>query len=77
MAFGFRNFCHFAYLADARQLSSGEVEVGEGQQREHLCPVLDDAAIAHLAIAKLAFHDTEDMLDLGADRAFLSVAFLL
>jgi hypothetical protein len=35
----------------------------EGEEREHLRAVLLDGAIAHLAIAELAFYDAEDVLD--------------
>jgi hypothetical protein len=37
-----------------RKCRAGEIQVCERQQREHLGPVLGDAAIAHLAIAELA-----------------------
>jgi hypothetical protein len=43
-----------------RKRPAGEVQVSERQQREHLRTVLDDAAIAHLAVAELAFHDALD-----------------
>ena len=45
------------------QVGRGRDTVGERQQREHLSAVLGDAAIADLAIAKLAFDDTEHVLD--------------
>ena len=37
-----------------RKCPAGEIQVCERQQREHLGPVLGDAAIAHLSIAELA-----------------------
>src|SRR4029079_10300059 len=48
---------------------AGEIQVCERQQREHLGPVLGDAAIAHLAIAELALNDTKHMLDFRAHLA--------
>ena len=44
-----------------RKCPAGEIQVCERQQREHLGPVLGDAAIAHLSIAELALHDTKHM----------------
>ena len=35
-----------------RKPPAGEIQIGERQQREHLCAVLGDAAIAHLAVAE-------------------------
>src|SRR5262249_10324470 len=58
----------------ARNRPAGEVQVSERQQRKHLCGVLDEAAIAHLAVTELALHDTEHMLDLGADFAEAAIA---
>src|SRR3977135_4392939 len=46
-----------------RKCPAGEIQVCERQQREHLSPVLGDAAIAHLAIAELALNDAKHMLD--------------
>lgn len=63
--------------SDALQLSTTEIEVGEGQQREYLRAVLGDAAIADFTITKLAFEHAEDILDLGADSAMAPVALLL
>src|SRR5262249_42257904 len=57
-----------------RKSPAGEIDIGEREQREHLCAVLGDAAIAHLAIAELAFDDAEDVLDLGADFAEPAIA---
>src|SRR5262249_15381204 len=51
-------------MSRARNRPAGEVQVGERQQREHLCGVLVEAAIAHLAVAELALHATEHMPDL-------------
>src|SRR3954451_23420644 len=52
-----------------RKCPAGEIQVCERQQREHLGPVLGDAAIAHLAVAELALNDTEHMLDFRAHLA--------
>ena len=41
--------------ADAN-VRRGEIQVCEREQREHLGPVLGDAAITHLAIAELTLH---------------------
>jgi hypothetical protein len=56
---------------------AGEIQVGERQQREHLGPVLGDAAIAHLAIAELALNDTKHMLDFRAHLAEAMIASTL
>src|SRR5262245_64230488 len=61
-------------MSRARNRPAGEVQVGERQQREHLCGVLVEAAIAHLAVAELALHDTEHMLDLRADFPEAAIA---
>ena len=45
---------------------ASEVEIGERQQREQLRGVLFEAAIAHLAVAKLACQNTEYVFDLRA-----------
>src|SRR3954469_15517176 len=52
-----------------RKCPAGEIQVCERQQREHLSPVLGDAAIAHLAIAELALNDAKHMLDSCAHLA--------
>src|SRR4051812_15264709 len=52
-----------------RKCPAGEIQVCERQQREHLSPVLGDAAITHLAIAELAFNDAKHMLDSRAHLA--------
>jgi hypothetical protein len=52
-----------------RKCPAGEIQVCERQQREHLGPVLGDAAIAHLAIAELALQGTKHMLDICAHLA--------
>jgi hypothetical protein len=44
-----------------------EEQVGKRKQREDLCTVFGDAAVANLPIAELALHHPEHMLDLGAD----------
>jgi hypothetical protein len=61
-------------MSRARNRAAGEVQVGERQQREHLCGVLVEAAIAHLAVAELALHDTEHMFDLRADFPEAAIA---
>src|SRR6266516_4686979 len=61
-------------MSRARNRPAGEIQVGERQQREHLCGVLVEAAIAHLAVAELALHDTEHMLDLRADFPEAAIA---
>ena len=57
-----------------RKCPAGEVQVGERQQREHLRAILGEAAIAHLAIAELALHDTKHMLDFRAHLAEPAIA---
>src|SRR5215203_3496396 len=52
-----------------RKCPAGEIQVCERQQREHLGPVLGDAAITHLAIAELALNDAKHMLDSRAHLA--------
>ena len=44
------------------------------KQREHLRSVLGDAAIAHLAVVRLAIHDAEHALDLRAHAAEATIA---
>src|SRR5207247_4233459 len=61
-------------MSRARNRPAGEIQVGERQQREHLCGVLVEAAIAHLAVAELALHDTEHMFDLRADFPEAAIA---
>src|ERR1043165_6849944 len=61
-------------MSRARNRPAGEVQVGERQQREHLCGVLVEAAVAHLAVAELALHDTEHMLDLRAEFPEAAIA---
>jgi hypothetical protein len=39
-----------------------------------LCAILGDAAVAHLAVAELAFRDSEGVLDLGAHAAEATIA---
>lgn len=67
----------FPRRSGAPQVSTAQVEVGKCEQRKYLRAVLGDAAVAHAAIAELAFHDAEYVLDLGADSAVALVAFLL
>ena len=38
-----------------RKSAAGQIEIGQGEQREYLCAVFGNAAIAHFAIAELAF----------------------
>ena len=57
--------------------AAGEIQIGERKQREHLRAILGDAAIAHLAIAELAFDDAEHMFDLRAHFAEAAIARLL
>ena len=61
-------------VSGGRNRSAGEVQVGKRQQREHLGGVLCQAAIAHFAIAELAFHHTEHMFDLRAHLAEPAIA---
>jgi hypothetical protein len=51
--------------------------LGEREKGEQLRAVLLDAAVAHLAIAELAFDVAEDVLDLGADLAETAIASTL
>ena len=60
--------------SSGRKSAAGEIEVGECEEREHLRAVLGNAAIAHLAIAELAFEHAEDVLDLGAHLAEAAIA---
>ena len=57
-----------------RKCPAGEIQVCECQQREHLGPVLGDAAIAHFSIAELALNDTKYMLDFRAHLADPTIA---
>ena len=57
-----------------RKCSASEVEIGERQQREQLRGVLSEAAIADLAVAKLAFQNTEYVFDLRAYLAEPAIA---
>src|SRR4051812_29907991 len=56
-------------MSGERNRSAGKVQVRERQQREHLSGVLGEAAIANFAIAELALHHKEHMLDLRAHFA--------
>ena len=56
--------------SSGRKSAADEIQVGERQQREHVSAVLGDAAIADLAIAKLAFDDTEQVLDCSCKQGF-------
>lgn len=67
-----RPFTHPAPLR-RYEFPSGEVDVGKGEEREHLCTVLLDAPVANLPIAELAFQNAEHVSDLGANRAVLLV----
>src|SRR5229473_5338307 len=60
-----------------RKSAADEVQIGERKQRKHLRAILGDPAIAHLAIAELALHDTEDVLHFGAHFAKAAIARLL
>ena len=60
-----------------RKSAAGEIQIGERKQREHLRAILGDAAIANLAIAELALHDTEHVLHFGAYFAEAAIARLL
>src|SRR3977135_2928197 len=60
-----------------RKSAAGEVQIGERKQREHLRAIFGDAAIAHLAIAELALHDTEHVLHFSAHFAEAAIARLL
>ncbi len=51
--------------SSCHQLSPHQKQVAEGEQRKELGPVLGEAAVACLHMAKLAFNDTEGMLDPG------------
>jgi len=51
--------------SSCHQLSSHQKQVAEGEQRKELGPVLGKAAVAGLHMAKLAFNDTEGMLNPG------------
>jgi hypothetical protein len=57
-----------------RKCPAGEVGIGERQQREQLRGVLCEAAIAHLAVAKLAFQNTEHVLDLRTHLAEAAIS---
>ena len=54
-----------------------EVEVGQRHQAEHLRHIFDQPTITHLAIAELAFDNSEHMLDLGTYDAIFLVTSLL
>src|SRR5436190_1033747 len=60
-----------------RKSAANEEDVGERKEGEQLRTVLLDAAVAHLAIAELAFDDAEDVLDLGAHLADTAIASTL
>ena len=60
-----------------RKPTASEEDVGEREESEQLRAVLLDAAVAHLAIAELAFDDAEDVLDLGAHLAETAIASTL
>jgi hypothetical protein len=62
------------YFSRGRKCPASEVEIGERQQREHLRSVLCEAAITHLAEAKLAFQNTEHVFDLRAHLAEPAIA---
>ena len=60
-----------------RECLAGKEKVGKRKQREDLSAVLGNAAIANLAIAELAFHHPEHVLDFGADFSEPAVASAL
>src|SRR6056297_3109546 len=63
--------------ASCQQLSSHQEQVAEGKEREELCPVLGQPAIAGLYVAELTLDHTEGMLDLcGAGRQAMHHAAL-
>ena len=47
-------------------MPSRHPHVRQGEQRQHLCRVLRQAAVAHLDVAKLPLDHPERVLDLGA-----------
>src|SRR2546423_1155609 len=61
----------------SRQSAAGGGQICERKQRKHLRAIPGDAAIAHLAIAELALHDTEHVLHFGAHFAEAAIAHLL
>src|SRR4029079_6489667 len=65
-------FCR-PFLSCGRKPATGEIQVGEREQRGHLRAVLGDAALADLAVAELAFDDTEHVLDLRTHLAETAV----
>ena len=57
--------------------SSREVQVGQGHQAEHLRCIFEQPTIPHLAIAELAFNNSEHVLDLGTYDAIFLITPLL
>ena len=46
---------------------TSEIDIGEGEKREHPRAFFFDASIADLPISELAFQDAEHVFDHGAD----------
>lgn len=69
--------CFQAESFSCHQLSPHQKQVAEGEQRIELGPVLCEAAVAGLHIAKLAFNDTEEMLNLSPHLGDDAVGALL
>ena len=65
------------FPSSGRKSAAREIEIGEREEREHLCTVFGDAAIADLAIAELAFDDAKHVFDLRAHFAEAAVASAL
>src|SRR6185295_18248959 len=62
------------FPSSRRKTAAGEEEIGECEQGEYLRAVLDQPAVANLAIAELALQHAKDVLDLGAHRAETTIA---
>ena len=65
------------FPSSGRKSTARGIEIGEREEREHLCAVFGDAAIADLAIAELAFDDAKHVFDLRAHFAEAAVASAL
>ena len=65
------------FRPSTHQSAPGQVQIGQSDQREHLCGVLREPLVAHLRVTELALDDAEHVLDVCANRGHLVVEALV
>ena len=65
----------WAHLSYRPQFISHQPHVTQRKQRHNLCSVFNKSSVTSLAIAKLAFDDSELMLDFGSNRSLQVLEF--